>query len=121
MSASSSSKRRKLDHDGQLATSTGSSNPDVESDTSADDAAAPVPNAGQSRSRRPQEATDNAVFAGSLYKSNMFKLQVDEMLAEVQPDYEKQFRGVNDALRRLKIQIEGIEPRDPLSVSFHSY
>jgi U3 small nucleolar RNA-associated protein 22 len=67
------------------------------------------------------QCSDNdAIYDGGLYKSSMFKLQVDEMLAEVQPNYEKRANVIDDALRRLKCVIEGITDRDLLSVSFES-
>ncbi len=44
-------------------------------------------------------------------------LFVDELLSEVQPNYEKRLRGVDDALRKLKGLIEGIKAREPLPVS----
>jgi len=68
--------------------------------------------------KRRQDDHDEALYTGGLYKSNMFKLQVDEMLREVRPNYEKRLGGVDDSLRRLKIAIEGIEDRGALSVSF---
>ena len=68
-----------------------------------------------------QDDDNDAIYAGGLYKSSMFKLQVDEMLAEVQPNYEKRASVIDDALRRLKGLIEGIEDREALSVSFELY
>ena len=64
-----------------------------------------------------QDGDNDAIYAGGLYKSNMFKLQVDEMLAEVQPNYEKRASVIDDTLRKLKGLIEGLEPCEPLSVS----
>lgn len=68
-----------------------------------------------------QDGDNDAIYAGALYKSSMFKLQVDEMLAEVQPNYEKRASVIDDALRRLKGLIEGIQDREALSVSFELY
>ncbi|KAG0647352.1 U3 small nucleolar RNA-associated 22 [Hyphodiscus hymeniophilus] len=59
---------------------------------------------------------NNAIYAGGLYKSSMFKLQVDEMLAEVQPNYEKRAGVIDEALRTLKGSIERIEDREGLSI-----
>ena len=64
-----------------------------------------------------QDDDNDAIYAGGLYKSSMFKLQVDEMLAEVQPNYEKRAGVIDDALRKLKSLIEGIEDQEGLSVS----
>ena len=68
-----------------------------------------------------QDDENDALYAGGLYKSSMFKLQVDEMLAEVQPNYEKRAGVIDDALRKLKGFIEGIEDREALSVSIQVY
>jgi hypothetical protein len=64
-----------------------------------------------------QDDNNDAIFAGGLYKSSVFKLKVDEMLAEVQPNYEKRASVIDDALHRLKGLIEGIEDREALPVS----
>jgi hypothetical protein len=64
-----------------------------------------------------QDDENDALYAGGLYKSSMFKLQVDEMLAEVQPNYEKRAAVIDDALRKLKGLVEDIEDREALSVS----
>ncbi len=66
---------------------------------------------------RVLEADDAALYAGGLYKSSLFKLQVDELLREVVPNYEKRFDGLTAALHRLKGLIEGTEERGALSVS----
>jgi U3 small nucleolar RNA-associated protein 22 len=62
------------------------------------------------------DADESALYAGGLYKSSMFKLQIDEMLAEVQPNYEKRLRGADEALHKLKSIIEAIEDRELLPV-----
>ena len=118
------SKRRKLGH-GETSSYNGGSAPVGgqetsllgEDENSSDEAAAAQPETTQSKPKRAQEDDDNAIYAGGLYKSSMFKLQVDEMLSEVQPKYEKRLTGVDDALRKLKGLIEGIESCDPVSVS----
>jgi U3 small nucleolar RNA-associated protein 22 len=63
-----------------------------------------------------QDDENGALYAEGSYKSSMFKMQADEMLAEVQPNYEKRSPVMDDALRTLKGLIEGIEDREPLSV-----
>jgi len=67
---------------------------------------------------RTQEEDDAALYAGGLYRSSLFKLQVDELLREVLPNYEKRFSGVSEALHKLRGLIEGIEEREALSVSY---
>jgi U3 small nucleolar RNA-associated protein 22 len=69
------------------------------------------------RTKRAQDGDDAALHAGALYKSSLFKLQVDELLREVTPKYEKRFGGLTEALHKLKGLVEGIEERGALSVS----
>lgn len=115
-------KRRKLEHDS-----------DEDSIFSNDDGNGGVPSAKESdEDERPStmqkkksnnkpasdQTTDNAaMYAGDLYKSSMFKMQVDEMLSELRPNYEKRLGPVNEALRKLKTIIENIPDREPSSVS----
>lgn len=63
-----------------------------------------------------KDADSSALYAGDLYKSSIFKMQVDEMLAEVRPDYEKRLGPVDGALRRLKTLIEEIPGREAVTV-----
>lgn len=72
----------------------------------------------QSQSTRSHGESDGAIHAGGLYKSSIFKQQVDEMLDEMRPNYQKRLGLAEDALRKVKSLIEGIGARDPLSVSF---
>lgn len=71
------------------------------------------PNESSSRAR---ELHSTELYAGGMYKSNLFKLQVDEMLRAVQPNYAKMMEPVDKALRRLKTLIGSIENREPLTV-----
>lgn len=68
--------------------------------------------------KRRHDDLDAALYAGGLYKSSMFKLQVDQLLNEVRPNHEKRAAGIKSALHQLKNAIEGIENREPLSVRF---
>jgi U3 small nucleolar RNA-associated protein 22 len=65
---------------------------------------------------RANDDGDAALSAGWNYKSSMFKLQVDELLREVVPNYEKRFSGVTETLHKLKRLIEGIAEREAVSV-----
>ena len=47
----------------------------------------------------------------------MFKLQMDELLAEIQPDYERRLKKVEKALYKLKRILERIPDREPMPVS----
>ncbi|KAI9773444.1 MAG: hypothetical protein M1840_007660 [Geoglossum simile] len=66
------------------------------------------------RNMAPQ---DGQMLAGEMYKSSMFKLQLDELLAEVQPNYEKRMAPIEDTLRRLKAVIEQIPDREPVDAA----
>jgi U3 small nucleolar RNA-associated protein 22 len=107
-------KRRKLDH-GLTASA------DNESEEHGQQPLSNLPKATPAsikpaRSQRATDSDDAALYARGLYKSSLFKLQVDELLREVVPNYEKGFSGVTEALHRLKGLIEGIQERDALSV-----
>ena len=52
---------------------------------------------------------------GELFKSNVFKLKIDEMLPEVRPAYTKA-GALELALRRLHTTFEGIKPIEPSSI-----
>lgn len=54
---------------------------------------------------------------GEVYKSNLFKLQVDELLQRVRPRHGKKEAHAEDALRTLKGIIERIPDREPQGVS----
>lgn len=58
-----------------------------------------------------------APFAGDAYNSSLFKLQVEEMLVEVKPNYAKRLGPIGNALRKLKTLIEGIPDREEMPVS----
>jgi U3 small nucleolar RNA-associated protein 22 len=76
-------------------------------------------NAPKQPNRRPTQAqntNESALYAGGMYKSSMFKLQVDEMLAEAQSSYEKRMGWVDEALHRLHAVIGAIEECEPLPV-----
>ena len=121
----SSSKRRKLGHQSDDSDVANGENKSDESGTasqsSSDDES--MPNT-RTTSKHPftrpnyvQNTNEGALYAGGMYKSSMFKLQVDEMLAEVKPNFEKQMGWVDDALHKLNTVIGAIEERDALPVS----
>lgn len=55
-------------------------------------------------------------FASSAYNSSMLQLQIDELLSEVRPDYEKRMVSAETAIRKLKKIINDIPDRGPDSV-----
>jgi U3 small nucleolar RNA-associated protein 22 len=68
--------------------------------------------------RRTTETLDGATaMTGEVYKSNMFKLQVDDLLQEVRPKYTAKDKSIERALRALKSIIEDIPARSPVSIT----
>jgi len=51
------------------------------------------------------------------YKSNVFRMETDELLAEVKVDYKKRMGSVEKALHRLKRIIDSIPAKEPAMVS----
>jgi U3 small nucleolar RNA-associated protein 22 len=51
----------------------------------------------QGLQNRPKDADAGALYDGKLYKSSKFKLQVDFLLDEIRPNYEKQFVKTDEA------------------------
>lgn len=112
-------KRRKLSHRDNFESAHG--NVEAISDSEFSDSLEPGLNITSKKHVEPKKrhahnADASAIYAGGLYKSGMFKLQVDEMLAEVRPNYQRKLTGVDDALQRLKGLIENIEDCKPVSV-----
>ncbi len=72
------------------------------------------------RSHRQVDRTDAVTqiqeYVGSTSKSNIFRLQVEELLAEVGPGSTVRMETVDKALRKLKSIIEAVPDRPPLSV-----
>lgn len=112
-----STKRRKLDN-GRSVSPFENEPADIQQTPAQDSAFMQAQTMAPSRpTKRAADDDDPAIYAGGLYKSSLFKLQVDELLAEVQPNYEKRLKGTDDLLRKLKSLIEGIADRDAMSVS----
>ncbi|RDL32495.1 putative pre-rrna processing protein utp22 protein [Venustampulla echinocandica] len=127
------SKRRKLDHAnskdeshllgelqpdaklGQLDDDSGNSSEDDQRSLEHDMSTSKPQAQGNSLSNRLKDDDEHALYAGGLFKSSMFKLQVDEMLRELRPNYERRLRGADDMLRKLKAWIEDIRDSDELS------
>jgi U3 small nucleolar RNA-associated protein 22 len=66
--------------------------------------------------KRPALSLQDGVYTAETFKSNMFKLQVDELLDQVKLKYGKKEAPAENAMRTLKTVIEQIPDRDPLSV-----
>ncbi|KAF2267649.1 pre-rRNA processing protein Utp22 [Lojkania enalia] len=58
----------------------------------------------------------DGVYTSEVYKSNVFKLQVDELLQQVKPKYGKKKVPAENAMRILKSIIEQLPNRTPLSI-----
>jgi U3 small nucleolar RNA-associated protein 22 len=71
-------------------------------------------NAGQ---RTAQAQYLGGAYAGEIYKSNIFKLQVDELLSQVKPNFSRIESSIASLLRTVKNIIEAIPDREPVSVS----
>ncbi len=114
-------KRRKLGHELNSPDKSESEDDSQQGAPGPDSSKEPPPSSKTTRAKRTKEDDDAALYAGGLYKSGLFKLQVDELLRAAQPNYEKRFGGLNDALHTLKRLIEGIEERNAVSVSPRIY
>ena len=66
--------------------------------------------------KRPDDVPQDGVYTAEVYKSNAFKLQIDELLQQVKPKYGKKEAPAELAMRNLKTIIERIPSRGPLSV-----
>jgi U3 small nucleolar RNA-associated protein 22 len=73
----------------------------------------------RSGARRDQwgdAAFENTAYTGEVFKSNMFKLQVDELLQQLRPKQSQKAPAVKDVLRYLKKIIEDIPSQGPKTV-----
>ena len=59
------------------------------------------------------DRTAELALSSGFYKSSFFKLQMDELLSELRPNYDKQVSKTQGTLHRLKEIIEQIPNRDP--------
>ncbi|EOD48163.1 putative pre-rrna processing protein utp22 protein [Neofusicoccum parvum UCRNP2] len=72
------------------------------------------PRKGSLRDRDMAELT--GAYTGEVYKSNMFKLQVDGLLDQIRPRHGKNEAAAEKALRELKAIIEKIPAREPATI-----
>jgi U3 small nucleolar RNA-associated protein 22 len=66
--------------------------------------------------KRPAPHPQDGVYTSETFKSNVFKLQVDELLEQVKLRYGKKQAPAENAMRVLKSIIEQIPSRDALAV-----
>ncbi|RYN90026.1 U3 small nucleolar RNA-associated protein 22 [Alternaria tenuissima] len=67
--------------------------------------------------KRPVPSLQDGVYTAESFKSNMFKLQLDELLDQVKLKYGKREAPAENAMRTLKTIIEQIPSRDPLPIA----
>lgn len=68
------------------------------------------------KSQKPVSASDGGALTAGSFKSNMFRLQVDELLQQIRPRRGKREESAEQALHALKRTIEGSAPRPACSV-----
>lgn len=74
-----------------------------------DDAPKPTTNGHTKPSKAPRpQRTPTDTYTGGTFKSNMFKLQVDELLSQIRPKHGKTEEAAEAALHRIKTVIERI-------------
>ncbi|KAF9700946.1 hypothetical protein EKO04_000487 [Ascochyta lentis] len=71
----------------------------------------------QKPQKRPAATLQDGAYTSESFKSNMFKLQVDELLEQVKPKYGKKEAPAENAMRTLKTIIEQIPSRDASPIS----
>ncbi|OBT93305.1 hypothetical protein VE01_08387 [Pseudogymnoascus verrucosus] len=103
-------KRRKLDTTAEMPQASDDSNPSVPMGAAATQN--PSGTAATMKSHKTSSAA--APFTGDAYNSSLFKLQVEEMLVEVKPNYAKRLGLVGNVLRKLKTLIEAIPDREEM-------
>lgn len=70
--------------------------------------------------KRPAPSLQDGVYTAETFKSNIFKLQVDELLGQVKPKYGKKEAPAEQAMRTLKTIIDQIPRREALHVRIKS-
>ncbi|SMY28658.1 unnamed protein product [Zymoseptoria tritici ST99CH_1A5] len=122
------SKRRKTEHvssdEGEDTASFASFGEDSGGDQSEDETTTskskqPTKVAKPAASRKSTTSTTQAAasaYTSGTFKSNVFKLQLDELLGQTRPKHGKKEKLAETALRQLKQTIEQIPPRGPFTV-----
>ncbi|KAF2176404.1 Nrap protein [Zopfia rhizophila CBS 207.26] len=67
--------------------------------------------------KKQDRISQDGAYTAEVYKSNIFKLQVDELLEQVKLKYGKKEAPAETAMRTIKSIIEQIPSREPLSIS----
>ncbi|KAJ5816875.1 Nrap protein [Penicillium robsamsonii] len=66
--------------------------------------------------RGKDERSAELAMASGFYKSSFFKLQMDDLLAGLRPNYSKQVSKVQETLHKIKTAIESLPEKSPQSV-----
>ncbi|KAJ5652514.1 hypothetical protein N7507_009940 [Penicillium longicatenatum] len=67
--------------------------------------------------RGNEDGSAELAMASGFYKSSFFKLQMDELLTGLRPNYEKQISKLQDTLHKLKDTIENLPDKESKSVA----
>lgn len=116
-------KRRKISPSPETA----SLSPDAKSSTDANPASSKndfekktrkidLPPRTQEDHRQKDERSAEIAMASGFYKSSFFKLQMDELLSGLRPNYDKQISKIQETLHKVKTAIESLPERSPKSV-----
>lgn len=108
-------KRRKLRHGGEDGVASDSGESTVSSRTETHEKKRKVAAPKHAHSKVNAELQDG-VYTAEVYKSNVFKMQVDELLEQVRLKHGKKIASAENAMRSLKNLIEQLPARDALSV-----
>lgn len=71
---------------------------------------------GQMGRRGKDGRSAELAMASGFYKSSFFKLQMDELLTGLRPNYDKQISKLQDTLHKVKNAIESLPDKNPKSV-----
>lgn len=66
-------------------------------------------------------STSRPMPSGDMYNSDLFQIQIGELLSTVQPSHDRHVATIEKILRKLKQVIEGIAPREALPVHIPTY
>ncbi|KAJ5162442.1 hypothetical protein N7492_007834 [Penicillium capsulatum] len=76
-----------------------------------------LPRKSHSGNRGKDDGSAELAMASGFYKSSFFKLQMDELLAGLRPNYDKQISKLQETLHKVKDVIENLPEKAPKSVS----
>ena len=113
--ANPASKRRKLSPAATEELESKTADEDM-SDESSQDSRVVLERATRSNACSQRVRTIPIIPSGSVCSTDLFQLQIDELLSKVRPDYERRMIKAENALRKLKTIIERIPNRGAKTV-----